>query len=237
MAAQNLDDPTRQFIDNYSQTETTSRTLAGLIASAVTIIKSTPLNTFLSVICIFLIYLIYREATNKQRSSTTRGSQQSLKPFPKGDMTLDELKKYNGESASEGRVLLAINREIYDVTRASQFYGPGGPYAPFAGHDATRALALFKVDAVKETWDDYSDLSVSQMATVFEWIEQFKEKYDYVGRLVRTESEKATPVDASDEEEDEEVEERDANAKAIGDRTDDKNSLFESRARFLKTSN
>ena len=40
--------------------------------------------------------------------------------------------------------------------------------------------------AIKEEWDDVSDLTKSEMSSVTEWQEQFEERYDYVGRLVRS---------------------------------------------------
>lgn len=172
-----------------------------LISGLVNSVASSPLNVFLTAICIGLVYLIYKSAQDKRATKSEPGKE--LRPFPKGDMTLEELRKFNGRSNEEGRILLAVNREIYDVTRGARFYGPEGPYAPLAGHDATRSLALFAVDAVKEEWDDYSDLNVSQMNTVTEWLEQFREKYDYVGKLVKTEAEKSTPVEPTDEEPDE----------------------------------
>lgn len=49
----------------------------------------------------------------------------------------------------------------------------GGPYAAFAGRDATRALATFSVNDVKEDYDDLSDLSSMQMDSVREWEMQF----------------------------------------------------------------
>jgi membrane-associated progesterone receptor component len=165
------------------------------------IVEASPLNIFLTAICIGLVYLIYKSA--KDKKETKSEFRKELEPLPRGDMTLGELRKYDGKSNEEGRILMAVNREIYDVTKGSRFYGPEGPYATLAGHDATRALALFAVDAVKDEWDDYSDLNVSQMSTVNEWLEQFKEKYDYVGKLVRTEAEKSTPVEPTDEEPDE----------------------------------
>lgn len=174
----------------------------GLVSSLFTSIASSPLNIILSLICIGLVYFTYKSAIHddKNKNSTPK---KVLQPFPKGDMTLEELRKYDGTN-DEGRVLLALNSEIYDVTKGSKFYGPDGPYANLAGRDATRALALFNVDAVKDTWDDHSDLSVQQMSTVTEWIEQFKEKYDFVGKLVKTEAEKSTPVEPADEESDDE---------------------------------
>jgi len=115
-------------------------------------------------------------------------------------MTLDELKNYDGKGADK-RICIAILGKVYDCTKGHRFYGPGGPYAPLAGHDATRALAHFDVEAVKEEWDDVSDLTPYQMSSVNEWKEQFSERYDYVGRLVRDSSEKQDSIGEEDEEE------------------------------------
>ena len=175
-------------------------TNSGFVSGIINSVTSSYINVILTAVCIGLVYLIYKSAQDKKEPKSE--ARQELKPFPKGDLTLAELRKYDGRN-EEGRVLLAVNREIYDVSKGSRFYGPEGPYATLAGRDATRALATFAVDAVKDDWDDYSDLTVSQMNTVTEWLEQFKEKYDFVGKLVKTEAEKSTPVEPTDEEPDE----------------------------------
>lgn len=54
----------------------------------------------------------------------------------------------------------------------------GGPYSSFAGHDASRALAMFQTDLVKEEYDDLSDLDSAQMESVREWGEQLAGKND-----------------------------------------------------------
>lgn len=51
----------------------------------------------------------------------------------------------------------------------------GGPYATFAGRDASRNLATFSVATNdKDEYDDLSDLSAMEMDSVLEWEMQFK---------------------------------------------------------------
>lgn len=85
------------------------------------------------------------------------------------------------------------------ISSGYHFYGPEGTYRNFAGHDATRALAKFDVLAVTEEWDDVSDLSPSEMSSVEEWKEQFEERYDFVGRLVRSAEEIEEEIPVTDE--------------------------------------
>merc|ERR1712071_357070 len=84
---------------------------------------------------------------------------------------MEQLKEYNG-TGPEGRVLVAVNGKVFDVTKGKRFYGPGGPYAAFAGRDASRGLASFSV-AASEEYDDLSDLNAMQKESVKEWETQF----------------------------------------------------------------
>uniref|UniRef100_A0A2K5PNQ4 Cytochrome b5 heme-binding domain-containing protein n=1 Tax=Cebus imitator TaxID=2715852 RepID=A0A2K5PNQ4_CEBIM len=70
--------------------------------------------------------------------------------------------------------------------QSSKFYGTASPYGIFAGRDASRGLATFCLDkdALRDEYD-ISDLNAVQMESVREWEMQFKEKYDYVGRLLK----------------------------------------------------
>ncbi|GLV37110.1 membrane steroid binding protein [Carabus blaptoides fortunei] len=119
-------------------------------------------------------------------------------PKLRRDFTVEELKKYDGRT-HDGRVLVAVNGNVYDVTKGKRFYGPGGPYAAFGGRDASRGLATFSVGCVKDEYDDLSDLNSMEMDSVREWEAQFKEKYDLVGRLLKAGEEHRNYSDEDDE--------------------------------------
>ncbi|KAG6530418.1 hypothetical protein ZIOFF_012650 [Zingiber officinale] len=63
------------------------------------------------------------------------------------------------------------------------FYGPGGPYAFFAGRETSRALALMSFDP-RDLNSDLSDLSEAELEVLHDWEEKFKEKYVKVGNVV-----------------------------------------------------
>ena len=58
-------------------------------------------------------------------------------------------------------------------------YIPDGPYGVFAGRDASRGLATFSLneDAIRDTYDDLTDLTTMQMDSVKEWDMQFMGKF------------------------------------------------------------
>lgn len=87
-------------------------------------------------------------------------------------------------------VYLAVRGKIFDVTSGRNFYGPGGPYANFAGRDASRGLACgsFERDMLTEDLhgplDRLEDLGTDEMDALRGWEDRFNEKYLVVGKLV-----------------------------------------------------
>lgn len=163
----------------------------GLVPWVIHEIITNPVNLSLAALIVVLLYKIIKK----------RFFREKIKPpaLPKirKDMTVSELKQYDG-TQGDGRVLLAVNGWIFDVTeRGKMFYGPGAPYAVFGGKDASRGLATFSVKSSEMEHDDLSDLNSMEMESVKEWEAQFREKYDLVGRLLKPGEE---PTNYSDEE-------------------------------------
>ncbi|KAH0615977.1 hypothetical protein JD844_026679 [Phrynosoma platyrhinos] len=101
---------------------------------------------------------------------------------------------------------------VYRLVNVHFFLFSEGPYGIFAGRDASRGLATFCLDkdALRDEYDDLSDLNAVQMESVREWEMQFKassdcnvfvsflEKYDYVGRLLKPGEEPSEYTDEED---------------------------------------
>mmetsp|Transcript_30177 Transcript_30177/g.79262 ORF Transcript_30177/g.79262 Transcript_30177/m.79262 type:complete len:186 (+) Transcript_30177:48-605(+) len=110
--------------------------------------------------------------------------------IPNRDYTPEDMARFNGVNAIEehnGRktILLACGGVVFDVTSGRDFYGPGGPYAVFAGRDASRGLATMSLAPPAEGWDDLSDLQQEEQETFAEWCQMFADKYPVRGKLVR----------------------------------------------------
>jgi len=132
-----------------------------------------------------ILYLLYKILFQKQEEPVIH-VEPPRPPVKKQDMTLQQLKVYDGaKEECGGSICVAVNGKIFDVTRGKKFYGPGGPYSGFAGRDASRGLATFSVEPVSDEYDDLSDLKPGEMEQVQEWELQFSEKYDLVGRLLK----------------------------------------------------
>lgn len=83
-------------------------------------IINSPLNLALIAIITFLVFKIFK---SRQPPKPSPPSEPEL-PKLRKDFTVTELKAFDGNQP-DGRVLVAVNGSVYDVTRGKRFYGPG----------------------------------------------------------------------------------------------------------------
>lgn len=93
----------------------------GFLTSIVYEILGSPLNVALVVLIAILIYKIVK---SRQLTPTPQPAEPPLPKLKKRDFTVEELRKYDG-TGEDGRVLVAVNGNVYDATKGKRFYGPG----------------------------------------------------------------------------------------------------------------
>ena len=98
------------------------------------------------------------------------------------ELTPTQLLAYNGTDPSKP-IYVALKGQIYDVTTGVAFYGPCGPYAMFAGKDASRALAKMTKNEEDITLS-LEGLSEKEIGVLNDWEKKFQAKYPVVGRVV-----------------------------------------------------
>lgn len=138
-------------------------------------IVQNPLNLFLLAIFLYLLVPIVMPTSISTLTPTVksaRGLAQSYSYLPTDHPRSAEWRKYTpkllaiydgtdgeangeaarqgrssgGEDANKGKILLSINRKVFDVSSGARFYGIGGPYGNFAGRDASRGMAKQSFD-------------------------------------------------------------------------------------------
>ncbi|KAL2324517.1 hypothetical protein Fmac_023575 [Flemingia macrophylla] len=133
-------------------------------------------TTFFTLLALFVA--LYYVASGLFGSSDDRHSNRHLlveedetpplrPPVQLGEITPEELKAYDG-SDPEKPLLMAVKGQIYDVSQSRVFYGPGGPYALFAGKDASRALAKMSFEEKDLTADTSGLVPVTEPESIGE---------------------------------------------------------------------
>ena len=115
---------------------------------------------------------------------------------PPRDFTPTQLRKYNGTKPADSGatgfgadeptpIFVALQGEVFDVSRAADHYGPAGEYHLFAGRDATRAFAKLSFDEADLDSPQTGDLNAGERDTLNDWYEKYKyyKQYPVVGRL------------------------------------------------------
>jgi membrane-associated progesterone receptor component len=113
-------------------------------------------------------------------------------PVQLGEVEEEDLRQYDGSDPKKP-LLMAIKGQIYDVTQSRMFYGPGGPYALFAGKDASRALAKMSFEP-QDLNGDLTGLGPFELDALQDWEYKFMSKYVKVGTI-----KKAAPAEDAPE--------------------------------------
>ena len=93
----------------------------GFLSKFLSDLVDSPVNLALLGVC---GYLLYRVLKGRRPDDAPYVPDESLPPLPKRDMTVEEIRPYDGKQP-DGRILMAVNGKVFDVTRGKKFYGPG----------------------------------------------------------------------------------------------------------------
>lgn len=93
----------------------------GMLSNIISEIINSPLN--IALVCVITI-LVYKIFKSRQRVPVEYRIEPELPKMKKRDFTIEDLKKYDG-TGDDGRILVAVNGKVFDVTKGKKFYGPG----------------------------------------------------------------------------------------------------------------
>ena len=137
-------------------------------------------------------------ATANLDSTGNNEAEEEEEPSPPRNFTRKQLAYFDGkmEDKSEDHkpVYLSVNGIVFDVSDGRNFYGPGGPYEAFAGHECGVALAKMSFDTEHlDDLDGCERLNFGEKQELDNWIEKFQyyRCYPIKGRLI-SDSELAT---------------------------------------------
>lgn len=94
----------------------------GFLTSIINEIIYSPLNLILVAVIAFLVHKIVK--SRYQENQIHSAPPEPRLPKLRRDFTVEELKAFDGNQP-DGRVLVAVNGTVYDVTKGKRFYGPG----------------------------------------------------------------------------------------------------------------
>ncbi|CAH2241175.1 jg3241 [Pararge aegeria aegeria] len=140
-----------------------------VISSLITSLKYPVLTIAIVIVAIFYQQSIFPKSSNNTVVPT------------KKIFSLAELSTYNG--IQQEKLYLAVIGNVFDVTVGSQHYKKGSSYHYFIGKDGTRALVTGNFKDESSNKDNVLDLPCSDLLSILDWRQTFKQKYTYVGLL------------------------------------------------------
>ncbi|KAJ7566481.1 hypothetical protein O6H91_02G105100 [Diphasiastrum complanatum] len=163
--------------------------IVGVVLEAIPTYTGLPPATFFTVLALLVAIYYFLASLMTPSEPPFVPREPPPPPAQLGDVTEEELKAYDGTDPNKP-LLMAIKGQIYDVSLSRGFYGPGGPYALFAGKDASRALAKMSFEE-QDLNGNIEGLGAFELEALSDWEFKFMSKYVKVGQIVK---EKATHV-------------------------------------------
>jgi membrane-associated progesterone receptor component len=119
----------------------------------------------------------------EESTGATKEEKEPEKKDPPRDFTLAQLREFDGSNGKP--IYVGLCREVFDVTSAASFYGPGNTYNCFAGREATRAMAKLSFEEADLSSLKDDDFGGFEKQTLEDWYNKFKhyKQYPVVGRV------------------------------------------------------
>uniref|UniRef100_A0A7S1Y1A2 Cytochrome b5 heme-binding domain-containing protein n=1 Tax=Grammatophora oceanica TaxID=210454 RepID=A0A7S1Y1A2_9STRA len=156
--------------------------------------ESTGIKGLLGYLVILTIVLVGHSWANHVPAGKKKleEEEEEEEPDPPRNFTKGQLAEFDGKpdpnTDEPKKVYLSLNGTVFDVSDGRNFYGPGGPYEMFAGHECGIALAKMSFDTQYLDDMDVSKLNHGEKFELENWIEKFTyyRNYPVMGKLVVT---------------------------------------------------
>ena len=110
--------------DSIEINRTWTEQILGLFQRLLRDIWASPINLLLAALILCLLIKLFLLKRKPSDASTRKQPPVHLPKMTKRDLTIEELRGYNGIE-SNGRILTAIYGDIFDVSKRSDLYGIG----------------------------------------------------------------------------------------------------------------
>ena len=145
----------------------------------------------IAILTTFIIcYLISRLFEASEKPAPVKEDLEEEKE-PLRDFTISQLRDFDG--TKDQPIYVGLKGEVFDVSSASDLYGPGKSYSCFAGREASRAMARLSFEEEDLSSTKLEDLGPFERNTLDDWYQKFKlyKCYPIVGRVSAPPSPKA----------------------------------------------
>ncbi|KAI8147261.1 cytochrome b5-like heme/steroid binding domain-containing protein [Fennellomyces sp. T-0311] len=175
-------EPSAAVKDNEAKKQVKSSSIVGTIATAI---------VWMVILFFGASYLITESWTWGYRGKWTNIN--TYIPRKELVFTEEQLLRYDGSNPNLP-IYLAVDGDVYDVTKGAGWYGYGGSYHHFAGRDAARAYVTGCFQ--DHLTHDLRGLSEAQLKGIDGWKKFYENHHTYykIGRVEHAAIDPSTPI-------------------------------------------